>query len=75
MLEVHEQIEKPMSEQVHDGDSDVMDEEDKALLRNLCNVSIFVWISIDYVMHHERNVLFNDLFLLVHVFTLCSHTT
>ena len=47
VLEVHEQIEKPMSEQVHDGDSDVMDEEDKALLRNLCNVRIFVWISIE----------------------------
>ena len=45
---MHEQIEKPMSEQVHDGDGDVMDEEDKALLRNLCNVCLLFTNTLIY---------------------------
>ena len=40
VLEVHERIERPVAEQLASGDGDVMAEEDKALLRNFCNVSL-----------------------------------
>lgn len=39
VLEVHERIERPVAEQLSSGEGDVMAEEDKALLRNFCNVS------------------------------------
>ena len=39
VLEVHERMERPVAEQLASDDGDVMAEEDKALLRNFCNVS------------------------------------